>query len=95
MNSLADLTLEVVSVIDTPRTVKEGICRFHRQIFEAVAAHDEEAAHRLMLEHIGQVQDGIGETIAQALQIDADPESEGTSKETVLTLGMPGPTTCS
>jgi DNA-binding FadR family transcriptional regulator len=90
MNSLADLTLEVVSVIDTPRVVKEGICRFHRQIFEAVAAHDEEAAHRLMLEHIGQVQDGIGETIAQALQIGTEPESHDCPKEPALAIGMPG-----
>ena len=69
MNSLADLTLEVVTVIiDTPRAVKEDICRFHRAIFEAVERNDEDAAHRLMLEHIGQVQEGIGETLAHALQ---------------------------
>jgi GntR family transcriptional regulator, transcriptional repressor for pyruvate dehydrogenase complex len=68
MNSLADLTLEVVTkIIDTPRSVKEDICRFHRAIFEAVERNDEEAAHRLMLEHIGQVQEGIGETLAHAL----------------------------
>jgi len=67
MNSLSDLTLEIVSVIDTPRPVKEGICRFHRAIFEAIEQHDEDAAHRLMLQHIGTVQDGIGETLAQQL----------------------------
>lgn len=67
MNSLSDLTLEIVSVIDTPRPVKEGICRFHRAIFEAIERHDEDAAHQLMLQHIGHVQDGIGETLAQQL----------------------------
>lgn len=68
MNSLSDLTLEVVTkVIDTPRPVKEEICRFHRAIFEAIERHDEDAAHRLMLEHIGEVQTGIGETLAQTL----------------------------
>lgn len=67
MNSLSDLTLEIVSVIDTPRHVKEGICRFHRAIFEAIERHDEETAHQLMLQHIGQVQDGIGESLAQQL----------------------------
>jgi len=71
MNSLADLTLEIVSVIDTPRPVKEGICRFHRLIYEAIAGHDEEAAHALMLQHIGRVQEGIGKTIAQQLGQDA------------------------
>jgi GntR family transcriptional regulator, transcriptional repressor for pyruvate dehydrogenase complex len=68
MNSLSDLTLEIVSVIDTPRPVKEGICKFHRAIFEAIERHDEDAAHQLMLQHIGTVQDGIGETLAQQLK---------------------------
>ena len=67
MNSLADLTLEIVTKIDTPRPVKEGICTFHRSIFEAIARHDEEAAHRLMVEHIGVVQEGIGQTIVATL----------------------------
>ena len=69
MNSLADLTLEVVTAINTPRPVKEDICRFHRAIFEAIEGHDEEAAHSLMLQHIGSVQEGIGETIAQQLHV--------------------------
>lgn len=68
MNSLADLTLEIVTKIDTPRPIKEGICRFHRAIFEAIEARDEDAAYRLMLEHIGEVQEGIGETIAETLR---------------------------
>lgn len=68
MNSLADLTLEIVSVIDTPLPVKEGVCQFHRAIFEAIERHDEEAAYDLMLQHISRVQHGIGETLLQALQ---------------------------
>lgn len=68
MNSLADLTLEIVSVIDTPRPVKEGICRFHRAIYDAIERHDENAAHELMLQHIRRVQEGIGQTISQQLQ---------------------------
>jgi GntR family transcriptional regulator, transcriptional repressor for pyruvate dehydrogenase complex len=75
MNSLADLTLEVVTAIDTPRPVKEGICRFHRAIFEAVERRDEEAAYRLMLEHIGVVQEGIGETIAKTLRSERGPDA--------------------
>ncbi|MBA2260564.1 MAG: FadR family transcriptional regulator [Acidobacteria bacterium] len=76
MNSLSDLILEIVSVIDTPRPVKEGICRFHRAIFEAIERHDEVAAQQLMLEHIGKVQNGIGETLAQQLQRDDDGERD-------------------
>lgn len=69
MNSLSDLTLEVVTeIIDTPRPVKEAICKYHRAIFEAIEARDEEGAHRLMLEHIGEVQAGIGETLKQTLE---------------------------
>jgi GntR family transcriptional repressor for pyruvate dehydrogenase complex len=76
MNSLSDLTLEVVTkVIDTPRPVKEEICRFHRAIFEALERHDEDAAHRLMMEHIGQVQTGIGETLAKTLRDSDDGQS--------------------
>lgn len=78
MNSLADLTLEIVTKIDTPRPVKEGICTFHRSIFEAIERHDEEAAYRLMVEHIGEVQEGIGQTIAATLSSD-DEGAAGTA----------------
>lgn len=67
MNSLSDLTLEIVSVIDTPIRVKQGICRFHRAILEAVERGDEDAAEELMLQHIGRVQEGIGQKLAQEL----------------------------
>lgn len=77
MNSLADLTLEIVTKIDTPRPVKEGICTFHRSIFEAIERHDEETAYRLMVEHIGEVQEGIGQTIAATLS--TDDEGAGTT----------------
>ena len=69
MNSLSDLTLEVVTeIIETPIPVKEAICKYHRAIFEAIEARDEERAHRLMLEHIGDVQAGIGETLRETLE---------------------------
>lgn len=67
MNSLADLTLEIVSAIDTPPDLKTSICRFHRTIFEAIERRDEDAAFELMAQHIGRVQDGIGETLAQTI----------------------------
>ena len=81
MNSLSDLILEIVSVIDTPRSVKEGICRFHRAIFEAIERHDEDAAQQLMLEHIGKVQTGIGETLAQQMQSDDDGDGDMRSRK--------------
>jgi GntR family transcriptional repressor for pyruvate dehydrogenase complex len=69
MNSLADLTLEVVSAIDTPPDLKKNICHFHRTIFEAIERRDEEAAYQLMQQHIGTVQHGIGETLAQTFEL--------------------------
>jgi DNA-binding FadR family transcriptional regulator len=81
VNSLSDLILEIVSVIDTPRPVKEGICRFHRAIFEAIERHDEVAAQQLMLDHIGRVQDGIGETIAQQLHSEDGGSSNHRSRK--------------
>jgi GntR family transcriptional repressor for pyruvate dehydrogenase complex len=68
MNSLADLTLEMVSKIDVPVEVQQGVCQFHRLIFDAIERHDEDAAQQLMLQHIGHVQSGIGETLARHLQ---------------------------
>jgi DNA-binding FadR family transcriptional regulator len=65
MNALADLMMEIVDKVAVPRPVQEEVCRFHRLIFDAIARHDEEAAERLMLQHIGQIQGGIGETLAQ------------------------------
>ncbi|MBI4476880.1 MAG: FadR family transcriptional regulator [Acidobacteria bacterium] len=76
MNALADLTLEIVTKIDVPRPVQEGVCRFHRLIFDAIQRHDEEAAERLMLEHIGQIQGGIGESLARHLQVGGDGQEQ-------------------
>ena len=81
MNSLSDLILEIVTAIDTPRPVKEGICRFHRAIFEAIERHDEVAAQQLMLEHIGKVQTGIGETLAQQMQSGDDGDGDIRSRK--------------
>lgn len=68
VNSLADLTLEIVTKIETPRQVQEEVCRFHRLILDAIERHDEDAAERRMLQHITQVQSGIGETLARQLE---------------------------
>lgn len=67
VNSLADLTLEIVTKVETPRPVQEDVCRFHRLILDAIQRHDEDAAEQLMLQHIAQVQTGIGETLEKQL----------------------------
>lgn len=68
MNALIDLMVELVTKVAVPRHVQEGVCHFHRLILEAIERHDENAAHTLMLNHIGQIQGGIGETLAKHLQ---------------------------
>jgi len=42
----------------------------------SIERHDEVAAQQLMLEHIGKVQNGIGETLAQQLQRDDDGDRD-------------------
>jgi len=79
MNALADLMLELVSKIDMPRQVQETVCQFHRQIFDAIQRHDEEAAERLMLQHISQIQGGIGESLARHLQAEGDGDARRTA----------------
>lgn len=71
MNALVDLTLEIVDKIAVPRHIQEGVCRFHRLILEAIELHDDDAAYQLMLDHIGQIQGGIGETLARHLEVRA------------------------
>jgi DNA-binding FadR family transcriptional regulator len=73
MNSLADLMLEeIVDKVAVPRPVQEDVCHFHRLIYEAVERHDEETAHRRMLEHVGQIQDALGDSLVRQLAVDGN-----------------------
>ena len=67
MNALADLTAETVSALDVRirSRHRRKNCEYHRQIFEAIRAHDGEAAGMLMLKHVGDIQDRVGRTIKQ------------------------------
>lgn len=74
MNSLADLMLEeIVDRVAVPRPVQEDVCHFHRLIYEAVERHDEETAHRRMLEHVGQIQEALGESLVRQLAAPSTP----------------------
>jgi len=68
MNALADLTAESVSALDVKVRAKHRRknCEYHREIFEAIRAHDGDAAHALMLQHVGDIQDRVGRTMKQA-----------------------------
>ena len=67
MNALADLTAESVSAIDlrTRSKHRRKNCEYHREIFEAIRAHDGEGAYALMLQHVGDIQDRVGRTMKQ------------------------------
>ena len=68
MNALADLTAESVSALDLKVRAKHRRknCEYHREIFEAISAHDGDAAYNLMLQHVGDIQDRVGRTMKQA-----------------------------
>ena len=67
MNALADLTAESVSALDVRirSRHRRKNCEYHRQIFEAMRAHDGDAAYALMLHHVGDIQDRVGRTMNQ------------------------------
>ena len=69
MNALGDLTAESVSALDVrirSRNRRKN-CKFHRQILEAIRAHDGEAACALMLQHVGDIQDRVRRTMNTAM----------------------------
>jgi GntR family transcriptional repressor for pyruvate dehydrogenase complex len=67
MNSLSDLTVEVVSGLALSRPAQHKVCEFHRLIAEAVSRRDGDTAFVAMQRHIADVQGRLAETMtAQA-----------------------------
>src|ERR671919_486429 len=48
MHSLADLALEVLARVEMSTGVQHQVCEAHREILDAIARHDEDAAQELM-----------------------------------------------
>lgn len=65
MHSLADLTVEVFSAVELSTDMQHKVCDAHRQILDAIANHDEETAHDLMLHHVAEVQERVGSALVQ------------------------------
>jgi GntR family transcriptional repressor for pyruvate dehydrogenase complex len=68
INALADLTAETVSTLDVrvrSRNRRKN-CEYHRQLFEAIRTHDGDAAHALMLKHVGDIQSRVSRSIKTA-----------------------------
>lgn len=66
MDSLADLTVEVVADLDLSSGVQHKVCDSHRQIAEAIKRGDDEAAYKLMLHHVADVQSRVGHALVEA-----------------------------
>jgi GntR family transcriptional repressor for pyruvate dehydrogenase complex len=60
MHSLADLAVKVLARVEMSTGVQHQVCGAHREILDAIARHDEDAAQELMLHHVAEVQDRVG-----------------------------------
>jgi GntR family transcriptional regulator, transcriptional repressor for pyruvate dehydrogenase complex len=65
MDSLSDLTVEVVAGLDLSSGVQHAVCDSHRLIADAIKQRDEEAAFTLMLQHVAQIQARLGGALAR------------------------------
>jgi GntR family transcriptional regulator, transcriptional repressor for pyruvate dehydrogenase complex len=67
MNALADLLADAVSGLDVKARARhrKKNCEYHRLIFNAVRQHDDQAAHNLMVRHVGDIQGRVHRTIRQ------------------------------
>ena len=65
MNALADLTAESVSSLDARIRTRHRRknCEYHRQLLEAIRAHDADTAQALMVRHVGDIQERVSRTI--------------------------------
>jgi GntR family transcriptional regulator, transcriptional repressor for pyruvate dehydrogenase complex len=69
MHSLADLTVEVLASVEMSTGVQHQVCEAHREILEAIARHDEDAAHDLMLHHVAAVQERVGSELGRGQRL--------------------------
>jgi DNA-binding FadR family transcriptional regulator len=68
VNSLSDLTVEVVTTVEISRKTQAKVCEYHRLILDAIRRHDEDAAYGLMMQHVADVQARLGATIEEQLR---------------------------
>ena len=68
INALADLTAESVSTLDVRirSRHRRKNCEYHRRLFEAIRAHDGDAAYALMLKHVGDIQSRVSRSMKTA-----------------------------
>ena len=69
MDALSDLTVEVVAGLDLSTGTQHQVCDSHRLIADAIEQRNEEAAYRLMLRHVAQIQSRLGRALARQRRV--------------------------
>lgn len=67
MNSVADLALEAIATIDITPDVKKHVLNFHKRVLDAIRRRDGDAAQRIMLRHVLDVQSRLGKALMQSM----------------------------
>jgi len=65
MNSVADLVVEAISPIRIQKPARRNTIGFHARIVDAIGRRDEEAAYKIMREHVLEVQSRLGRSLAK------------------------------
>lgn len=68
MNSVADLALEAISQMDIGRDVNRYVLNFHTRITDAIRRGDGDAAYRIMLRHVEDVQSRLGKALMRQIR---------------------------
>ena len=77
MDALSDLTVEVVAGLNLSTGTQHQVCDSHRLIADAIEQRDEEAASRLMLKHVKQIQSRLGRALARQRPVKAVAGRDG------------------
>jgi GntR family transcriptional repressor for pyruvate dehydrogenase complex len=67
MNALADLTADAAAALDVSTRARHRLknTQFHRQLFDAIRAHDGDGAYAIMAEHVGDIQGRVHRSLVK------------------------------
>jgi GntR family transcriptional repressor for pyruvate dehydrogenase complex len=67
MNTIADLTADAAAALDimTRTRHRQMNAQFHRELLEAIRAHDGDAAYAIMTDHVGDIQARVRRSLAR------------------------------
>lgn len=70
VNSLADLMVEAIRPLNIQKAQRTKTLDFHYRLLDAIARRDENAAYEIMRDHVLEVQERLGHSLAQHLRGD-------------------------